>query len=232
MTAMKNWTLVFDLDGTLIDTAPDLAAATNHVMSELSLAPVDESEIRKYVGQGALVMIEQAAAAHGHKLAGKELYALFDVFLAHYTAHIADRSRPYDGLLAALDAAAESGATLAVCTNKLEAHARQLLDALGLSPRFKALTGRDSLGVWKPDPGHLTGTIALAGGQSATAIMIGDSETDIATAKAAGVPVIAVDFGYSDGPVHAYGPDVVISHYDQLLAAIERLSECAVASAG
>ena len=223
---MKHWTLVFDLDGTLIDTAPDLAAATNHVMAELGLAPVEESEILKYVGQGALVMIEQAAAAHGRKLAGKNLYDQFDVFIEHYTAHIADRSKPYDGLIAALDRASANGATLAVCTNKLEAQARQLLDTLGLSWRFAALTGRDSLGVWKPDPGHLTGTIALAGGDPAKSVMIGDSETDIATAKAAGVPVIAVDFGYSDAPVAVFAPDAIISSYAELLPAIARLTGC------
>ncbi len=107
-----------------------------------------------------------------------------------------------------------------MCTNKLEVHARLLLDALGMSRHFQALTGRDTLAVCKPNPGHLTGTIDLAGGDNARAIMIGDSETDIATAKAARIPVVAVDFGYATEPVGTYAPDAVISHYDDLARAI------------
>lgn len=222
-TILKNWTLVFDLDGTLVDTAPDLADATNHVMRRLGLAPVVETEIRPYVGLGALKMIERAAASHGRALEGQALYELFDVFIAHYTAHIADRSRPYDGVIAALEAAQSQGATLAICTNKSEAHTRQLLDALSMSSYFAAVAGRDSLGVCKPDPGHLTGVIALASGDPKHAIMIGDSEVDIRTSKDAGVPIIAVDFGYSVEPVAVLEPDAVISHYRDLAPAVERL---------
>ncbi len=222
---MKNWTLVFDLDGTLVDTAPDLADATNHVMRRLGLAPVVEAEIRPYVGHGALKMIERAAASHGRALERQELYDLFEVFIAHYTAHIADRSRPYDGAIAALESARAQGARLAICTNKIEAHTRQLLDALSLSSYFAAVAGRDSLGVCKPDPAHLTGVIAQASGDAKRAIMIGDSDIDIRTAKGAGVPIIAVDFGYCVEPVAAFEPDAVISHYRDLATTIERLQQ-------
>lgn len=221
---MKGWTLVFDLDGTLVDSAPDLAAATNHVLANLNLTPVDESEIRPYVGHGALVMIERATAAHGRTLDRQALHGQFDIFLAYYAEHIADRSRPYDGVVDALESARAKGATLAVCTNKIERHANALLTALDLSKHFSAVTGRDSLGVWKPDPGHLTGTIARARGDASRAVMIGDSETDIRTAKAARVPVVAVDFGYSVEPVAAFEPDVTISSYAELLPAIETLT--------
>jgi len=220
---MQNWTFVFDLDGTLIDTAPDLAAATNHVLSRFSLSPVDENEIRPFVGQGALKMIEKALASHGKHVSQDELFDLFEVFIAYYAAHIADASRPYPGIIAALDRLGRDGAKLAVCTNKIESLARQLLDALGMTRHFDAITGRDSLGAYKPDPKHLTGTIALANGDAGRAAMIGDSETDIATAKAAGIPVVAVNFGYSIEPVAIYGPDVVIGHFDELEPALARI---------
>lgn len=220
---MNTWTLVFDLDGTLVDTAPDLAAATNHVLSRIGLQPVAESDIRPFVGHGALAMVEGAAAAQGRNLGQQELYDLFEIFIAHYTANISEHSKPYDGVVAALDQFKARDLRLAVCTNKIEAHARSLLDALDLSRFFNALTGRDSLGVFKPDPKHLTGTITLAGGDARRAIMIGDSETDIRTAQAASIPVIAVDFGYSVEPVAIFAPDAIIGHYDYLPGALEIL---------
>lgn len=220
---MERWTLVFDLDGTLVDTAPDLAAATNHVMRRLGLEPVSEADIREFVGHGALAMIKGAAAHQGRALSEQALYDLFEVFIAHYTANIAAHSVPYDGVLDALNTFAERGASLAVCTNKIEAHARALLDQLDMTRYFAAITGRDTFDVYKPDPGHLTGTIDLAGGASGRALMIGDSETDIKTAKAAGVPVVAVTFGYSVTPVGAFSPDATIEHYRELVAVAESL---------
>jgi phosphoglycolate phosphatase len=221
---MQGWTIVFDLDGTLIDTAPDLAEATNHVLSTLGLERVNELEIRPFVGHGALAMIEGAVKSHGRKLSERELHDLFEVFLAHYTAHIADRSAPYPHLIETLDTLKADGVTLAVCTNKLEAQARAVLAALKLDGYFPVLTGRDTLHVYKPDPGHLTGTIARAGGDIAKSIMVGDSETDIKTARAAHVPVIAVSFGYSVDPVQSFGPSAVIDDYRDLRAAIHRLA--------
>ena len=221
---MNGWTLVFDLDGTLVDTAPDLAAAANHVMRHLGLSSVTEAEIRPFVGYGALVMIDKAALAHGRELKQHELYELFEVFIQHYMANIADHSKPYEGVVAALEAFTNEGAKVAVCTNKIEAHARALLSALDMDRHFAAITGRDTFAVFKPDPGHLTGTVALAKGSREKAIMIGDSETDIRTAKAAGIPVIAVDFGYSLEPVATFAPDAIISHYDELGEALRKLA--------
>ncbi len=221
---MRGWTLVFDLDGTLVDTAPDLAAATNHVLARAGLAPIEEKAVLPFVGHGAMKMIEQALAAHGQIASPSELRAHFDCFIAHYSAHIAVKSRPYPGVAGALTSFKKSGATLAVCTNKMEGHARALLDELNMSKFFDALTGGNSLGVSKPNPKHLTGTIELAKGSLNRAIMIGDSETDIRTAQAARIPVIAVNFGYSVEPVGTFGPDAVISHYDELHSAISRLT--------
>ncbi len=227
---MNGWTIVFDLDGTLIDTAPDLAEATNHVLSTLGLARVNELEIRPFVGHGALAMIDGAVKAHGRKLSERELHDLFEVFLLYYSSHIADHSVPYPHIVDTLDALKAEGATLAVCTNKMEAQARAVIYALKLDHYFSALTGRDSLGVFKPDPGHLTGTIARAGGQPDKSIMVGDSETDIKTAKAAHIPVVAVSFGYSIDPVLSFGPDAIIDDYRDLRAALGKLGAAAVNS--
>jgi phosphoglycolate phosphatase len=221
---MNGWTIVFDLDGTLVDTAPDLAEATNHVLSTLGLERVNELEIRPFVGHGALAMIDGAVKAHGRKLSERELHDLFEVFIVYYSAHIADRSVPYPHIVAALDALKAEGATLAVCTNKMEAQARSVLEALKLDHYFAALTGRDSLRAYKPDPQHLIGTIALAGGRPDKSIMIGDSETDIKTAKAARIPVVAVSFGYSVDPVLSFGPDAIIDDYRDLRAAIGKFA--------
>jgi phosphoglycolate phosphatase len=221
---MKGWTVVFDLDGTLVDTAPDLAEATNYVLQTLGLERVNELEIRPFVGHGALAMIDGAIKAHGRTLPERELHDLFEVFIAYYTAHIADRSVPYPNVVATLEALRRDGAILAVCTNKIEIQARQVLEALKLDGYFSALTGRDSLGSYKPDPRHLTGTIARAGGRPEKSVMVGDSETDIRTAKAAQVPVIAVSFGYSVDPVASFGPDAIVDDYRDLNAAIRKFA--------
>jgi phosphoglycolate phosphatase len=217
-------TLVFDLDGTLVDTAPDLVAATNHVLATLGRAPACEAALRPAVSHGALAMIRTGLGAQCADWPESELYPLFDTFIAHYEAHIATASRPFPGLIAALDRAAEAGHILAVCTNKQERHARQLLTALGLETRFAAITGRDTFAVYKPDPGHLTGTIALAGGLPGRAVMVGDSGTDIATARAARIPVIAVSFGYTDRPIEDFAPDIVIDHYDAFDSALKQIA--------
>lgn len=227
---MQGWTIVFDLDGTLIDTAPDLAEATNYVLSTLGLERINELEIRPFVGHGALAMIEGAVKAHGRKLSERELHDLFEVFIVYYTAHIADRSVPYPHVVAALDGLKAEGATLAVCTNKMEAQARAVLAALNLDGYFSAITGRDSLRAYKPDPQHLIGTIALADGRPDKSIMIGDSETDIKTAKAAHIPIVAVSFGYSVDPVLSFGPDAIIDDYRDLRPAIGKLAGMPVGS--
>jgi len=217
---MKGWTIVFDLDGTLVDTAPDLAEATNYVLGTLGLPRVDELQIRPFVGHGALAMIDGAIKAHGRTLSERELHDLFEVFITYYGTHIADHSVPYPNVVATLEALRKDGATLAVCTNKIEQQARDVLSALKLDSYFAALTGRDSLGAYKPDPKHLTGTIARAGGRPDAAIMVGDSETDIRTAKAASIPIVAVTFGYSVDPVASFGPDVIIDDYRELPVAL------------
>jgi phosphoglycolate phosphatase len=221
---MKDWTIVFDLDGTLVDTAPDLAEATNYVLTTLGLDRINELEIRPFVGHGALAMIDGAVKSHGRKLSERELFDLFEVFLAYYSAHLAEYSAPYPNVVQSLEDLRAAGATLAVCTNKMEMQAHAVLKAMKLDCYFSAVTGRDSLGAYKPDPRHLTGTIARARGNPKSSIMVGDSETDIRTAKAARVPIVAVSFGYSVDPVASFGPDAIIDDYRDLRAVLDRFA--------
>ena len=220
---MRPLTLVFDLDGTLVDTAPDLIAAANHVMAGLGRPPALDGVLRPQVSHGALAMIRAAIGPEAAHWPEERLYPQFEQFIAYYQRNIAVESRPFPGLIAVLDACAAQGHILAVCTNKRESLARQLLVSLGMNQRFAAIAGRDTFAVYKPDPAHLTGTIEMAGGDATRAVMIGDSGVDVATAKAAKVPVIAVSFGYSEPPVQHFGPDVLLDHYDGFCDALKEL---------
>jgi phosphoglycolate phosphatase len=213
-------TIVFDLDGTLVDTAPDLVDTLNTIFIRESFQPLVYEDARNFVGGGARAMIERALQAKGHTLSPKKLDQLFSEFIAHYSEHLADRSRPFPGLTGALDVLAARGCQFAVCTNKLEALSVRLLDKLQLSDRFVAVCGQDTFGIQKPDPEVLRRTVSAAGGRLEEAVMIGDSITDIKTARAAGVPVIAVDFGYSERPIAEFRPDQVIGHFEELPASI------------
>jgi phosphoglycolate phosphatase len=210
-------TIVFDLDGTLVDTAPDLTNALNDVLTRRALAPVELATIRACVGHGARVMIEEALRRAG---AEGDVDRMLAEFLVHYEANIANESRPYAGAVAALDDLTAKGATLAVCTYKREYLSRKLLEELDLARYFSAVAGRDTFAVSKPDPGHLTQLIALAGGRPSRAVMIGDSDIDILTAKAASVPVILVSFGYAGAPLDHLAPEAVIDQFDQLGARV------------
>jgi len=216
-------TIVFDLDGTLVDTAPDLIASLNVLFAREGLAPITPNEGRGMIGGGIKRLIERGLTTQGRGFTAGEVDALYADYVTHYAEHIADSSRPYPGVEAALDLLAARGSRFAVCTNKLAWLSVRLLDRLGLAPRFVAICGPDTFGVQKPDPEALRRTIAAAGGDPADAVMVGDSATDIRTAQAAGVPVVAVDFGYTEVPVTELDPDRVISHFDALPEAIAAL---------
>ena len=220
---MHTLTIAFDLDGTLVETAPDLIAATNHALATVDLAPVPAASLRGSISFGARAMIEHGLRQHQRSLTAGEIDGLHEKFLTYYASNIAAESLAYPGLEAALLDLAARGARLVVCTNKQEALSRQLLDALGLTAHFKAIAGRDTFPVCKPHPDHLIGAIHMAGGNPSHAIMVGDSETDIKTARAAGIPVIGVPFGYTDVPIYDLAPDAVIEHFRELGAAVERL---------
>lgn len=217
--------LIFDLDGTLVDSNLDLIPALNAATQTCGLPPLSREDVGFVVGSGALAMIEKSFALNNRPLerGGSEHRRLLDLFLLHYEAHIADNTVFFPGVLDALDRLRDDGWELAVCTNKYEHLARQLLSELGQIQRFVAITGGDTFPQKKPDPSHLLKTAELAGVNPANCIMVGDSVNDIAPAKAAGIPVIAVDFGYTDIPVNELGPDLIISHFDQLFGAVSQL---------
>jgi phosphoglycolate phosphatase len=212
--------LVFDLDGTLANTAADLIGTLNVILSGEGLAPIPLNQARNVVGAGARMLIARGFALNGQELSQARLDALFADFLAHYEAHIADQTALYPGVEACLDRFEAAGFAFAVCTNKLERNSVKLLTLLNIAQRFRAICGQDTFAVQKPDPAALLGTIARAKGDHRRALMVGDSRTDIDTAKAAAIPVIAVDFGYSDRHVREFGPDGIISHFDELFDAV------------
>jgi phosphoglycolate phosphatase len=215
--------IAFDLDGTLIDTAPDLVGTLNVLLAEEGLPVLPLPEVRTMIGRGAMAMLERGFTAAGETLTPERRPILFERFIDLYTARIADESRPYPGLIQTLDDLAAAGAILAVCTNKRTSLSVALLDALGLSARFAAIVGPDAAPAAKPDPRHLTTAIAAAGGRPGHALMVGDSQTDFDAARAAGVPVALVTFGYTEIPVADLRPDALIDHYSELPAAARRL---------
>lgn len=220
--------IVFDLDGTLVDTAPDLLDSLNYSLAFGGIPPVTAEGFNAFVSYGGLVMIEKAFAANNRRLTDEAKRTFFKNFLEHYAAGIPGKSIPYPGVIAALDRFHQAGFLLAICTNKHVATASALIEALGLASRFAIITGQDTFAFRKPDPRHLLQTIALAKGDPSRALMIGDSQTDIDTAKAAGVPVVAVDFGYTERHVREFEPSAIISHFDSLtLALAEKLIRAA-----
>jgi phosphoglycolate phosphatase len=215
--------IVFDLDGTLADTAHDLIATLNMLLRREGLPPVAPQAARSLVGAGARALIERGFAMNGAALAPERIEPLVRDFLAHYEAHIADESVLFPGARAALERFAHAGFRLAVCTNKPERLARLLLERLDAAELFAAICGRGTFPMHKPDPRTLDLTIEAARGDPRRALMVGDSKTDVDTAKAAGAPVVAVDFGYTDIPVAALAPDRVISHFDELWEATQAI---------
>jgi phosphoglycolate phosphatase len=216
MIPMNNPLVVFDLDGTLIDTAPDLVASVNHTIGLDGLAPVTYSDLTYLVGHGAKVMIGRAFALRQAELGAERHTELLGHFVRHYQQGMPGYSKPYPGLVDALDRLKASGHDLAVCTNKMESLARDLLESLGLTSYFPVITGGDTFAWRKPDARHLLETVRMAGGDPARTIMIGDSSNDIKVAQNAAVKAIAVPFGYCDVPIETLQPDYIIRHFDEL----------------
>ena len=201
-------TIIFDLDGTLVDTAGDLTASLNHVLGLMGRRPVPPESVRAMVGHGARKLLERGLAATG-AMTAEMVEAGVQPFLDHYAANIAVHSRPFAGVERALDRLEGQGLRLAVCTNKPERPARALLASLGLGDRFAAIGGGDSFPVRKPDPGHLLATIAAAGGTPETAVMVGDHRNDVRAAAGAGLPCIFAAWGYGPPEMAEGGPVAV-----------------------
>lgn len=208
----------FDLDGTLLDTSGDLAAAVNYAIATVGRPPFPTDAIRPFVGKGAKVMLERALAASGgfdEAMLGRTLPVLLD----YYEQNLAIHSVPYPGLIAAMDALEQAGVKLAICTNKAERFTIPLMHQIGLSNRFASIVGGDTLSVTKPDPAPIHEMIKRAGG--GRAIFLGDTINDIAGARNAGIPSVAVSFGFLDGPVEELNADAVIGHFDELLPLLQ-----------
>ena len=216
-------TIAFDLDGCLVDTAPDLIGTLNTILAQHGHHGLPLDAARTVVGHGARAMLTLGFQAVGETLSPEQMNHLFDRFIALYRARIDMASRPYPGVVEVLAEFAAAGAKLVVCTNKRTDLSLALLDALHLTYRFVAVVGPDKAGAAKPDPHHLLFAIQAAGGSADRALMIGDSSSDVGAAKAAGIPVVAVSFGYSDVPVADLGADALIDSFAELPRIARRL---------
>jgi phosphoglycolate phosphatase len=225
MTArdLEGWTVAFDLDGTLIETAPDLIGTLNRLLAQHDLPAVPLDSARHLIGRGALALLKRGFEAAGAEWDESASPDLLQAFLADYLEHIADHSTAYPGSIEALDALAARGAVLCVATNKPTNLAVVLFRVLGLEDRFASICGPQSVSARKPDAAHIREAVLQAGGDPAKAIMVGDSITDLDAARATGVPCILTSFGYTDTPAADLGADAVIAHFDALPAVIERL---------
>ena len=220
---LTGYILAFDLDGTLVDTAPDIIGALNAVLIEQGVTPFHLDEARPLIGRGAMELLRRAFTLAGQPLAPDQEKPLLDRLLQIYEQHIDDLSRPFDGMVAALDELEAAGAKFAVCTNKHTYLSVELLKKLGLFDRFGSIRGSDSVPAKKPDAGHLKACVDDMGGDMTKTIMIGDSETDFMTAVNAKVPSIIFTFGYSDRPVTELTPDALLDHYRYLPEAVRKV---------
>jgi phosphoglycolate phosphatase len=216
-------TIVFDLDGTLVDTAPDILRALNETMDLEGLPRVKAQTVRNLIGHGARVLLERASAQHGVTFSAMRLDQLTNEFVGFYAADIARESKPFDGVLESLDTLAGLGAKLAVCTNKRTALSVQLLDALNMSERFSAIVGADAVAEKKPHPDHYRAAVTRAGGVVRRSVMVGDGAADVGAARSAGAPVCVVSFGYSDVGADRLGADVLLHRFSELAPACRRL---------
>ena len=221
---LTGWTLAFDLDGTLVDTAPDLIGTLNRLLVLHGLPQVPESSARHLVGHGALALLRHGFEEAGASWEEARSDALFQQFITDYLSHIADASRPYPGVVEALDRLAARGATLCIATNKRTDLSLALTDALGLSARFGSICGPDAVTAHKPDGAHIREAVLKAGGDPARAIMIGDSATDVNAARNAGVPCVVVSYGYTEIPPADLGGHALIASFDELDGILDDLT--------
>jgi phosphoglycolate phosphatase len=216
-------TVVFDLDGTIADTAADLIEAANAALATEGLGPAAPTAIRKGVGYGAKAMLQSAIASLGRETDAEQLRRLSERLVAHYEDNIAAKTQLFPGFSEAAAALRATGAKLALCTNKRERLTLRLLSALEIGSLFDAVAGGDTFPFHKPDPRHISELVRLAGGELSAAIMVGDSEADIGAARGAGIPVIAAGFGYASAPAAELGADAVMNHFEELQALIGSL---------
>ncbi len=215
--------ILFDLDGTLLDTAPDLHQSLNHCLRTAGRDIVSLDSVKHMVGQGARVLLEKGLSATGGAVSETKLDELFDEFIDYYGKNLSHVSAPYPGVMKALAQLKEMDCELAICTNKPVEFAKTLAHDFGFNDYISVITGGDSFEVRKPHPDHLRFTLAKMNNENLPALMVGDSINDISSAQAAGISNIAVSFGYTDIPPRELGADCVIDHFDELIPAINSL---------
>lgn len=215
--------IIFDLDGTLVDSAPDLLAAANRLLAALGRSTLDLAAIKGMIGDGVRRLVERALAATGEVPAGRALDDAVGQFYEFYLEAPSVLTRPYPGAVSALEELHRRGIVLGVCTNKPAQAAQAILQDLGFSPFLSGLSGGDSAGVRKPDPGHVLDAVARINGEATSAVMVGDNEHDIHAGKAAGLLMtIAVTHGYAHVPHEQLGADRLIDGFDELVPALEQ----------
>jgi phosphoglycolate phosphatase len=223
MSSLSGYTIAFDLDGTLVDSAPDIHRTLNHIMSELGLPPASAADVRNFVGHGSRGLIVRACAVHGVINTDSRLDELSDLFRDYYGADIARATRPFPGVESCLRALQAGGALLCVCTNKHTDLAVKLLAALNLSPWFAAVVGADHVARRKPHPDHFIAAVRAAQGDPSRAMMVGDSASDVGAGRGANAPVAVYAHGYTDTAPELLGADAVFSHFDELPGLAARL---------
>ncbi|MEE2877387.1 MAG: HAD hydrolase-like protein [Pseudomonadota bacterium] len=222
-TDLTGWTVVFDLDGTLVDTAPDLHASLNHCLTAAGYEAVPFEAVRGMIGEGAKAMIRKGLSWNGADENNVDIEPMWEAFLDHYRKNICRLSRPFPDAVEVVDDLLAKGATCAVCTNKTQKLAEAVLEELALSTRFGAIVGADSVPAKKPNGDHILRTVGLAHGDKERAIMIGDSLTDERAARDAGLPFVFVTFGYGPGPESDLGP-MTVSSYRDVRSAIDAIA--------
>jgi len=226
-------TIAFDLDGTLVDTAPDLVATLNLLLAQEGVPALPMDDARQLIGHGARRLIERGFEVQGRVIPDEQMDGLFLRFIDHYQDHSADLSRPFAGVAESLTALKAAGARLSVCTNKLTGLSIPILEKLDLARFFDSVIGADSAPAPKPDKRHLIHAVETAGGRIDRAVMVGDAAPDAGAARAAGVPLVLVSFGYTEIPAAQLDPDILIDHYDQLMeSCVTLLTACGPQSTG
>lgn len=220
---LEGWTIAFDLDGTLVETAPDLIGTLNRMLAARDIPGMPVESAQHLVGHGALALLRHGFQEAGAPWHEAEAQALLDEFLADYICNIAEFSRPYDGVITTLERLAARGALLCVATNKRTDLSVALIAALDMTHHFAVICGPDRVSARKPDGAHIREAVSMSGGDPARAIMIGDGAPDVQAAKSAGVPSVVVSFGYTPIPAQDLGGDVLVDHFDEVEAAIDGL---------
>ena len=217
-------TVIYDLDGTLIDSAKDMQVAVSRVLADHGLPPVTEDDVRIFMGQGSKVTMDKAFTKYGKTLDDEALSAATREFVRYYEADPVGHTTAFAGVPEVVSRFARIGLKQGVCTNKFERPSRMILEHLKLMPPITDLAGADTFPVRKPDPRHILMLVERMGRTPDRAVMVGDSIHDVEAAHAAGLPAVLVSWGYTDRPASELGAEAVIERFDALPQALERLA--------